>query len=191
MGSLLLSTPKITSRTNPIHPPVIQTMPSALPQPDWSLVLQGSSTDSWKSRHQLESELTELRAHLKRAQVQSQVQSQMLQEGQAQCLSSNEFFDQVRSIEMEKQEKNAEKLRKKALRDDKKAAKAALEEQWVKIKEDHTVKVAKWEKECAKMVGKGARKKDLLAKPKCTKKPRLQEDADDDDDKDDGCQDES
>ncbi|CAK5283015.1 unnamed protein product [Mycena citricolor] len=207
-GSLLLSMPKITSRTNPIHPPVIQTMPSALLQPDWSLALQGSSTDSWKSQHQLESKLTELQAHLKRAQVQLQVQSQMLQEanatmvfqnialkktnealhlqeeqatndrarlfeGQAQCLSSDEFFDQ-------------------ALRDDKKAAKAALEEQGVKIKEDHAVKVAKWEKECAEMVGKGARKKGLPAKPKCTKKPRLQEDTDDDnDDEDDGCQDES
>ncbi|CAK5270739.1 unnamed protein product [Mycena citricolor] len=222
-GSLLLSTPKITSRTNPIRSPVIQSMPSKLPAPNWNLAMPGSSKESWKTRSQLEAENEELKEHLKRAQAQSVIKDHMLGQanatmvlqnitlkktnealhqqeeratnerarlfkGQAQCLSSDEFFSEVQRINKEKETRDAEKLRRKTARSDRKAAKAALDEQWVKMKADHASDVAMWDRECAELVKTGARKKDLPPKPKLPRKPllpRLEEEADDDDDDDD------
>ncbi|CAK5276522.1 unnamed protein product [Mycena citricolor] len=219
-GSLLLSTPKITSRTNPISEPVIESMPRSLLAPDWSLAGPSLGDSSWKSRGQLEAEGEELRTHLKRAEMRERIHEQMLQsahatmilqnmtlkktnqalhlreeratnerarlfKGQAQCLSSDDFFNEVQALNTEKENKNAEREKRKAMRKDKRTAKAALEEEWAGIKKDHAAKVAAWEQKCTDLKQTGFKKKDLPPKPKCPPKPRLPEDGDDDEDEDD------
>ncbi|CAK5274064.1 unnamed protein product [Mycena citricolor] len=120
-GSLLLSTPKITSRTNPISEPVIESMPRSLLAPDWSLAGPSLGDSSWKSR--------------------------------------------VQALNTEKENKNAEREKRKAMRKDKRTAKAALEEEWAGIKKDHAAKVAAWEQKCTDLKQTGFKKKDLPPNP--------------------------
>ncbi|KAJ7719003.1 hypothetical protein B0H16DRAFT_1337013 [Mycena metata] len=94
-------------------------------------------------------------------------------DGKGRHLTDKEFID---SLEREKAEKAAEesaKADRAQAREDRKAAKAELEERWKRIKADHDKAVARWETECAMLAADGVRKKDLPKKPKRAKKPEL------------------
>ncbi|KAJ7272279.1 hypothetical protein C8J57DRAFT_1064506 [Mycena rebaudengoi] len=104
-------------------------------------------------------------------------------DGKGRHLTDMEFID---SLEREKAEKAAEEVAKAdraQAREDRKAAKAELEERWKKIKADHLQAVVQWETRCATLIaGGGVRKKDLPKKPKRPKKPELPKDDDSDND---------
>ncbi|KAJ7318526.1 hypothetical protein DFH08DRAFT_1036288 [Mycena albidolilacea] len=93
--------------------------------------------------------------------------------GKAQCLSSDEFYDAVRELEEGRKSKAADKEAKKIERARKKVLQAELDTEWAEMKERHVKAVETWSVECSKLVGEGARKKDLPAKPKLGKKPKL------------------
>ncbi|KAJ7768338.1 hypothetical protein B0H16DRAFT_1308304 [Mycena metata] len=105
-------------------------------------------------------------------------------DGKGRHLTDMEF---INSLAREKAEKAAEEVTKAGraqAREDRKAAKAELEERWKKIKADHAQAVAQWEAQCATLTARpgGARRKDLPKKPKRAKKPELPKDDSSDDD---------
>ncbi|KAJ7655547.1 hypothetical protein DFH06DRAFT_992156 [Mycena polygramma] len=93
--------------------------------------------------------------------------------GKAQCLSSDEFFDTVHSIEEGRKAKVAGKEAKKVEREKKKERRAEIESEWKAMKTKHAADVKAWEVDCARLLESGTRKKDLLPKPKLGKKPKL------------------
>ncbi|KAJ7765178.1 hypothetical protein B0H16DRAFT_1310185 [Mycena metata] len=93
--------------------------------------------------------------------------------GRAQCLSSDEFFDAVKSVEEGRKAKAAGKESKKVERERKKERRAELEKEWQAMKTGHLAAVEAWSKDCADLLQNGTRKKDLPAKPKLGKKPQL------------------
>ncbi|KAJ7671942.1 hypothetical protein B0H17DRAFT_1141356 [Mycena rosella] len=103
-------------------------------------------------------------------------------DGKGRHLTDMEF---INSLAREKAEKAAEEVAKAdraQAREDRKAAKAELEERWKKMKADHLEAIAQGETQCAALTAGGARKKDLLKKPKPAKKPELAKDDKSDDD---------
>lgn len=56
---------------------------------------------------------------------------------------------------------------------DRKAAKAALEEEWKEVVRKHIEAVLEWNTECEKLRAEGVRAKDLPKKPKQAPKPKL------------------
>ncbi|CAK5266148.1 unnamed protein product [Mycena citricolor] len=105
--------------------------------------------------------------------------------GQAQCLSSDEFFEEVQRMNREKQEKDAEKSKRKAVQNNRKAAKAALDKEWAQMKAVHAADVEAWGQECRELIKGGSWKKDLPVKPKLGKKPQLPQLEDDTDNNND------
>ncbi|KAF8195977.1 hypothetical protein K438DRAFT_1826825 [Mycena galopus ATCC 62051] len=93
--------------------------------------------------------------------------------GQAQCLSSDDFYEAVLAIEEGKRAKAAGKERKRE----------EVERAWGEMKREHTKEVKNWTADCAKLVQQGVKKKDLPPKPKLAKKPKVpaveEEDLDD------------
>ena len=74
----------------------------------------------------------------------------------------------------ERREKEAEELeQRRVARVDRKAARAALEEEWKEIVRKHTEAVLGWNSECEKLWADGVRAKDLPKKPKRAPKPKL------------------
>ncbi|KAJ6503611.1 hypothetical protein C8R45DRAFT_818062 [Mycena sanguinolenta] len=102
--------------------------------------------------------------------------------GRAQCLSSDEFRQQVMEMEEGRLAKEAGKEAKKAARERRKELKEQLEKEWAVMKERHAVEVEIWSAECSKLVGEGVKKKDLPPKPKLGKKPTVPVADDDEDD---------
>ncbi|KAJ7123908.1 hypothetical protein C8R46DRAFT_928097 [Mycena filopes] len=96
-----------------------------------------------------------------------------LLKGRAQCLSSNEFFNAVKSVEEGRKVKVAGKEAKKLERERKKELRVEIEREWMAIKEPHTAAVEVWSETCARLLESGTKKKNLPHKPKLGKKPKL------------------
>jgi hypothetical protein len=111
--------------------------------------------------------------------------------GKAQCLSSDEFYQQVLEMEEGRVAKEAGKEAKKAARERRKELKERLEREWAAMKERHAAEVEIWSAECSKLVAEGVKKKDLPPKPKLGKKPTIPVVDDEDDDLEDEVMDDS
>ncbi|KAJ7449377.1 hypothetical protein B0H11DRAFT_1877798 [Mycena galericulata] len=88
-GSLLLSSPKIKSYDNPILPPVIQHVPRSIPMPDWSLATPEATQEPYKTRGQLEVEISELKKQLSLAHQNVAVRDQIIEEANATMVFQN------------------------------------------------------------------------------------------------------
>ncbi|KAJ6471459.1 hypothetical protein C8R45DRAFT_836416 [Mycena sanguinolenta] len=109
--------------------------------------------------------------------------------GKAQCLSSNEFYAEVKAIEDGKKAKEAGKEAKKAARQHRKELKERIEAEWAEMKECHAAEVEAWSEECSSLLGAGSKKKDLPPKPKIGKKPQIPAMDDEEDDMEEEQQD--
>ncbi|KAJ7468879.1 hypothetical protein B0H11DRAFT_1869004 [Mycena galericulata] len=88
-GSLLLRSPKIKSSDNAILPPVIQNVPSAVSTPNWSLSTPSTSSEPYKSRGQLETEIAVLKKELVLVHQNITVRDQIIEEGNATMVLQN------------------------------------------------------------------------------------------------------
>ena len=94
-------------------------------------------------------------------------------EGFGRHLTNDESIALVQG-QKERREKEAEELeQRRVARVDRKAARAALEEEWKEIVRKHTEAVLEWNSECEKLRADGVRAKDLPKKPKRAPKPKL------------------
>ncbi|KAJ6536521.1 hypothetical protein DFH09DRAFT_931217 [Mycena vulgaris] len=110
-------------------------------------------------------------------------------DGKGRHLTAPQFIEALEKETQEKADEEAAKDSRAKARENKKAARAALEKEWKKIKAAHQVAVERWEGQCATLKAAGVRGKSLPKKPKRAKKPELpkatSENDDDDDDSDD------
>ena len=88
-------------------------------------------------------------------------------------LTSEETIQLVKDQKERKEKEAAELEQRRVARVDRKAAKAALEEQWKDIVRKHNEALEEWMAECNKLRAEGLRAKDLPKKPKCPWKPKL------------------
>lgn len=94
-------------------------------------------------------------------------------EGYGRHLTSEESIGLVRD-QKERKEKEAEELEQRRVAQvDRKAAKAALQEEWKEIMKKHNEVVERWVGECNRLWAEGVRAKDLPKKPKHPLKPKL------------------
>jgi hypothetical protein len=93
--------------------------------------------------------------------------------GKAQVLSSNEFTNQVKDMNMVKRVKYTGKEANKAARLRKRELREEMEKEWVQMKEWHTAEVEAWSQTCSELLVAKTKKKDLLPKPKLGKKPQI------------------
>jgi hypothetical protein len=98
----------------------------------------------------------------------------VLADGKGRHLTDLEFIDSLAREQAEKAADEAAKADQVKAREDRKSAKAELEERWKQMKADHLHAVARWETQCATLTAGGARKKDLPKKPKRAKEPQLE-----------------
>ncbi|KAJ7511036.1 hypothetical protein B0H11DRAFT_1700953 [Mycena galericulata] len=106
-GSLLLHSPKIKSSDNPILPPVIQNVPSAISTPNWSLSTPGTSTEPYKTRGQLEEEISVLKKELALAHQNMTVRDQIIEEGNATMVLQNLGLKKMNEALHQQEEKAA------------------------------------------------------------------------------------
>ena len=179
-GSFLISDELYKSST-PILEPVLEVPPAALPQPNWQLA--GSPEKMWVSQESLQIENQHLRESLHRAPEHVQVRDQVIERNNAQLLYQNL-----------RREKAAVKTRNADARSARKEAMAAVEKEWVRIKEQHDIDVKAWEVECQRLASEKVPKWSWPKKPVRPRKPKLpssveeivEEDDDDDEEEDDG-----
>jgi hypothetical protein len=88
-------------------------------------------------------------------------------------LTDEEFGRVLEEQSKRKETEAAEKSKRTADREAQQVAKAALEEEWKKMKADHGHKVGAWKLECERLRGQKVRVEDLPAKPKMPCKPTL------------------
>ena len=94
-------------------------------------------------------------------------------EGFGRHLTNDESIALVQG-QKERREMEAEELEQRQVaRVDRKAARAALEEEWKEIVRKHTEAVLEWNSECEKLRADGVRAKNLPKKPKRAPKPKL------------------
>jgi phosphoenolpyruvate carboxylase len=98
----------------------------------------------------------------------------VLADGKGRHLTDLEFIDSLAREQAEKAADEVAKADRAKAREDRKSAKAELEERWKQMKADHLHAVARWETQCATLTADGARKKDLPKKPKRAKEPQLE-----------------
>ncbi|KAJ7458280.1 hypothetical protein B0H11DRAFT_1873243 [Mycena galericulata] len=110
--------------------------------------------------------------------------------GKAQCLSSDEFYREVQALEEGRRAKVAGREANKVARQRRKGLREEVEKEWAEMKRQHAKKVETWTKECEALTEGGARKKDLLPKPKLGKKPQVPAAEDVDDDEEEEVEDE-
>jgi hypothetical protein len=92
--------------------------------------------------------------------------------GKAQCLSSDEFREELQAIEDARRAREDGKEAKKIARQKKKDLREEIEREWAAMKERHAAEVEDWSAECSNLLAAGA-KKDLPPKPKIGKKPQI------------------
>ena len=104
-------------------------------------------------------------------------------EGYGRHLTNEESIGLVRGQKERKEREAAELEQRRVARDDRKAAKAALEAEWKDIVRKHEQAVQEWNVECDKLRAEGMRVRELPKKPKRPLKPKLpvEEQRDDDD----------
>ena len=75
----------------------------------------------------------------------------MLLDNEGQVFSLDSFMEKLEWLEMVRREKAAVKTRNADARSARKEAMAAVEREWVRIKEQHNVNVKAWEVECQQL----------------------------------------
>ena len=103
-------------------------------------------------------------------------------EGYGRHLTNDESIALVRGQKERKKKESAELEQRRIARDDRKATKAAIEEEWREIVKTHEQAVQEWNVECSRLQAEGLRAKDLPKKPRRPLKPKLpvEEQGDDD-----------
>ena len=103
-------------------------------------------------------------------------------EGYGRHLTNDESIALVRGQKERKEKESAELEQRRIARDDQKAAKAAIEEEWREIVKTHEQAVQEWNVECSRLQAEGLHAKDLPKKPRHPLKPKLpvEEQGDDD-----------
>ncbi|TEB30981.1 hypothetical protein FA13DRAFT_1629801 [Coprinellus micaceus] len=87
-GSFLVSNDKLTSST-PIIAPNLEAVPSSIPQPDWSLVIESTSDLSYQSYQQLVEENKKLRTNLQHGQTLVKAQEGIIEASHATIVVQN------------------------------------------------------------------------------------------------------
>lgn len=113
--------------------------------------------------------------------------TRLFADGKGRVLTADDFIEKVKDIQTKKITNDAAKEARLKARGNKRAARAALEDEWKDMQKQHQIAVEAWQARCARLTEQGARKKDLPRKPMRPKKPTLgpEEDVDSEEDDDD------
>ncbi|KAH7908110.1 hypothetical protein BJ138DRAFT_1013419 [Hygrophoropsis aurantiaca] len=98
--------------------------------------------------------------------------TKLFPEGKGRHLTSEGFMNEVDRSESARKEKLAAKEQRKSGRAEKKSEKAAIETEWKRLLDEHTLAVDAWENECQKQTDAGVLKKNQPSKPKRPLKPK-------------------
>ena len=98
----------------------------------------------------------------------------MLLDNEGQVFSSDSFMKKLEQLDRARREKAAVKTRNADVRSAKKEAMAAVEKEWVRIKEQHNIDMKAWEVECQWLVSEKVPQKSWPKKPVRPWKPKLQ-----------------
>lgn len=110
--------------------------------------------------------------HTKEAKKASD-RTQLFANGKGRVLTANDFIEKVTNIQTKKIMNNtAKKAQLKTCRN-KRAARAALEDEWKDMLKQHQIAVEAWRAHCVRLKKQGACKKNLSCKPMHPKKPIL------------------
>ena len=118
----------------------------------------------------------------------------VLLDNEGQVFSSDSFIKKLEQLDRARREKAAVKTRNADARSARKEAMAAVEKEWVRIKEQHDIDVKAWEVECQRLASEKVPKRSWPKKPVRPRKPKLpssveeivEEDDDDDEEEGDG-----
>ena len=97
----------------------------------------------------------------------------MLLDNQGQVFTSDSFMDKLEQLEAVRKEKAATKARNADARNARKEALAAVEREWLRIKEQHEVNMKAWEAECQHLTAENVPKRNWPKKPVRPRKPKL------------------
>ncbi|KJA24678.1 hypothetical protein HYPSUDRAFT_200539 [Hypholoma sublateritium FD-334 SS-4] len=216
-GSILLSKAKVThlEMSEIIKAPIIQHEDPTFPEPDWSL-LKPNAPLQHQSQAKLEQMIEELTLNLSLVYQMIVGQRGIIEAANAQLLIQNlgmikmnwalhekeggENKDRTvlklspNGKENAKLQEQADKASRKPAQGDWKAEKEQIEVLWKEMQRDHALAVCAWQEHCEQLKQAGAKKKDLLKKPKLALKPTLKkvtEDKEDNGDNEDGSESDS
>ncbi|THU85346.1 hypothetical protein K435DRAFT_822455 [Dendrothele bispora CBS 962.96] len=206
-GSFLVQKTKATHHqmSQLIRNPMLETVPTDIPRPDWSLldknIPPGSSSES-SIKSVLEERCKQLEEELRKAQTVVEVQDAIIEGQNAQLivqnmgmeklnfertllfpggkgrhLTSDEFISQKRAMEEDKKREIEEKVARATGRAARKVQKARIELAWRRIQREHAEEVERHKEECQALKNAGTKTKDLPKGPgRCRLKSSVTED---------------